>query len=279
LLGHRRASSAQPVFRRSWTQPFYPTPNSNPFSTGTSFANQDFSGYDWTSINIPVTIPSNGTVERDDSPLPEVELEFNGFSFGDGAVDATHSLSINTLSTSVSSSSISSASSVSSRHSPWLEGGSNQDHHHHSRSLSQHCSSLSIAPHDLPPLDVSSDINWSAQVTALSASSTTPLSSTSSSAAAPAENTHANSKPVSNITPNQAMFDLGLVDYEFAMDMNGGGGGIDYAGYEYGNMSIEYGGYDISTATSDMGMGLGVPADAMWNRVKLNKLDDHDYDE
>ena len=107
LLGSRRASSAQPVFRRSWTQSFYPTPNSNPFSIGNSFANQDFSGYDWTSINIPVTVPSNGTVERDDSPLPEVELEFNGFSFGDGAVDGTNSLSVNTLSTSVSSSSIS----------------------------------------------------------------------------------------------------------------------------------------------------------------------------
>ena len=63
------------------------------------------------------------------------------------------------------------------------------------------------------------------------------------------------------------MVDLGLVDYEFAMDMNGGGGGgIDYAGYEYSNMPIEYGGYDISTATgSDMGMGMGVPNDAMWN--------------
>ena len=63
------------------------------------------------------------------------------------------------------------------------------------------------------------------------------------------------------------MFDLGLVDYEFAMDMNGGGGGgggIDYAGYdEYSHI---YGVYDdISTAASEMGMGMGVPADAMWN--------------
>lgn len=121
-LGHRRASSAQPVFRRLWTLPINPT----------TFTNTDLSGFDWTTT--PMTSRTT-QIQRDESPLPDVAPElFNGFSFDDA------------LSFSLSSSA--SSASSSDRNSPpsWLDTAAP----HHSRSHSQQ--HLAIAPYDLPPL-------------------------------------------------------------------------------------------------------------------------------
>lgn len=246
VLGHRRASSAQPVFRRSWTEPFYAA-NNNVYNSDGNYAT--FSEYDWT----------NAQVQRDPSPLPDVDHAlFNGFSFDEGVPSAND----HGLSSSVSSiSSSASASSASNRNSPWLETPS----HSHTRSHSQHRSSLSIAPHDLPPLDLSPDMNWrsssdsatsSQPPTAaglLSASSTT--TSSSSTFPSPLSSTitvPVNEKSDSGVTPTLGMFDLhhgyGLGNNDTTTDMHGMGG-VDYEhGYSDMLISMEYG-------VGDMGMG------------------------
>jgi hypothetical protein len=250
-LGHRRASSAQPVMRRSWTLP------NNGFA-----GNMDFSAFDWTSKNMN----THTQVQRDESPLPDVDPElFNGFSF-DGSVPNC------VVDTSISSS-VSSTSS--DRHSPWIDIPSHG--HTHTRSHSQH---LAIAPHDLPPLDLSSsDMNWHGvtavsstqallSATSSSSSSTFPSPSLSSSTAAVSTHEIGNGKLDPGMTPTNGMFDLNL-GFEMGMDMNGGGGGMMGVDYTFaGYNDIGYGG--------DMGMQMGysMPAphgnemsvvDAMWN--------------
>ena len=249
FIGQRRASSAQPVFRRSWTLPINP-------STASTFTNTDLSGFDWTAMTEP-------QVQRDESPLPDVDPElFNGFSFDEGgvthcAVDPSSSLF------SLSSSSASSASPGSDRNSPWLETAP----HTHSRSRSQH---LAIAPHDLPPLHVS-DMNWHGaaasvsttqsllSATSSSSSSTFPSPSLSSSPASTG-----NAKPDLGVTPTNEMFELSL-GYEMSMNMNGGGGDYAYAGYNemgfgVGDLGLEMG-YVMPAAPQGNEMGM----DAMWN--------------
>ena len=243
LLGQRRASSAQPVFRRSWTMPI----------NASAFTNTDFSGFDWTAM-------TKSQVQRDESPLPDVNHElFNEFSFEGGvtqcAVDTSSLFSL-------SSSSASSTSSVSDRNSPpWLESAA------HSRSHSQH---IAIAPHDLPPLHVS-DMNWPTSVsttqsllssTSSSSSSTFPSPSISSTPAATAPN----GKPDLGMTPTNEMFELSL-GYEMGMDLNGGGGG-DYAytgyndmGFGVGDLGLEMG--YVMPAGAPQGNEMGM--DAMWN--------------
>ena len=218
-FGHRRSASAQPVIRRSWT-----LPNNN------THYNTDFSGFDWSSY-------AHTQIQRDDVPLPAVELElFNGFTFDGGVVDASLS------------SSASSASSVSDHNSPWIETAS----HGHS----QH---LAIAPHDLPPLDVSStDMNWHSGATTSGQSLLSATSSCSSSSAFPSPSlsstsasTHDNNGKVDpGMTPTNAMFDH--LNLGYGLDMNGGVGaggmGVDYT----------YAGYnDMGFGVGDMGMGMG----------------------
>ena len=92
VLPHRRASSAQPVFRRSSTI-------LNNMLAVNDYANTDFSGFDWTGMNF------NTQLVQDTCPLPHVELKFNGFSFDSAsncALDDS-SLTSNPLSSSASS--------------------------------------------------------------------------------------------------------------------------------------------------------------------------------
>ena len=256
VLGHRRASSAQPVFRRSSTL------LNNMFSVN-NYANADFSGFDWTGMNF------NTQLVQDTCPLPDVELKFDGFSFDRVSNCAVEdpSLSSNPLSSSASS------SSASNRSSPWLETPS------HTRSHSQHRSSLSIAPHDLPLLDVSSsDMNWhgapASLLSATSSSSSSAFPSPDLSSPSPNENqvVNGNAKQDLGITPTNAMFDLNLTgtgagDYSGMMSM----GVVDYTyGYNdmtYSDMGMGMVGYNMPVSGgSDMGMGVGVvEMDAMWN--------------
>ena len=252
LLGQRRASSAQPVFRRSWTLPI------NPSNTA-AFTSTDFSGYDWTTA---MTKPQ---VQRDESPLPDVDPElFNGFSFDEGGV--TH-YAVDTSTSSLfslPSSSTSSASSVSDRNSPpWLETAP----HSHSRSHSQH---LAIAPHDLPPPLHVSDMNWHGATSVPTTQSLlSATSSSSSSSAFPSPSpcstpaSTGNAKPDLGVTPTNEMFELSL-GYEMGMDLNGGGGG----GYAYTGYN------DMGFGVGDMGLEMGYGMNAqqgnemgMWNVV------------
>ena len=251
-LGHRRASSAQPVFRRSWTLPVNP-----------SAIITDFSGFDWTAMTSRTQQPQQ--VQRDESPLPDVDPElFNGFSFDEGG--ATTHCTVDTSSFSLSSSD-SSTSSASDRNSPWLETA-----HTHSRSHSQH---LAIAPHDLPPLHVS-DMNWHGATSVSTTQSLLSATSSSSSSTFPSPSMssspdpNGNAKPDLGITPTNAMFELNL-GYELGMDMSGGGSGggmgVDYSyagyndmGFGVGDLGMEMGGYVMPVPQgNDMGMG------AMWN--------------
>jgi hypothetical protein len=251
LLGQRRASSAQPVFRRSWTLPINP-----------SFTNTDFSGFDW--------IPQPQQVQRDESPLPDVDPElFNGFSFDEGhAADNNATLfSSNTLSTT----STSSASSDRNPSPPWLDNTATTPHSH-SRSHSQH---LAIAPHDLPPLHVSDNMNWHGASNSLPQSSSSLLSATSSSSSStfPSPSLLSSTPPTSDakqdlgMTPTNEMFELSL-GYDMGL------GGVDYAynGYNNNNNDMGFGGGDLglemggyAAAPQEMAMGMGM--DAMWNVV------------
>jgi hypothetical protein len=196
-------------------------------------------------------------VQRDESPLPDVDPEFfNGFSFNEGAIGTSSSSLF-----SLSSSSASSTSSVSDRNSPpWLETAP----HTHSRSHSQH---LAIAPHDLPPIHVS-DMNWHGAPTSVSTATSSSSSSTfPSPSSTPA--TNGNAKPDLGMTPTNEMFELSL-GYEMGIDMNcGGGGDYAYAGYNdmgfgVGDLGLEMGyGMPAAAAASSHGNEMGM--DAMWN--------------
>jgi len=258
ILGQRRASSAQPVFRRSWTLPINP-------SATTPFSNTDFSGFDWTAMPKP-------QVQRDDSPLPDVDPGlFNGFSFDEGGVTHTHcavdtsSSSLFSLSSSVTSSASSAASDRNSP--PWLETTAPNAH---SRSHSQH---MAIAPHDLPPLHVS-DMNWHGGATAV-ATTQSLLSATSSSSSSTFPSPSPSSTPASTgnakldvgATPTNEMFGLSL-GFEMGMDMNGGGTGgvgVDYSYAGYNDM-----GYGVGDLGMEMGYVMSAPQGnemGMWNVV------------
>jgi hypothetical protein len=254
VLGHRRASSAQPVYRRSWSY------NNNAANFGNNpFSQADFSVFDWTGV-------VGGGGRDDESPLPDVDPElFNGFSF-EGGVDHP-SLPI---SSEISSSS---ASSCSASSSPWLDGPT------HTRSHSQ----LAIAPHDLPPLDITaSDMTWHqhhqhqhhqpAQAQALlsavsSSSSSSTFPSPSLSASIPIHDCE--KRDPNMITPTNGMFELGLglgIDF---IGMEGGGAGGGEGG---GVVDYTYG-YNEMGFVGDLGMGYGhgggmgvTEMDTMWNQ-------------
>ena len=245
LLGLRRASSAQAVFGRSWALP------NNTVTDGAHFANTDFSAFDWMS--------TMNQVEKDNSPLPDADTAlFNGFSFDGGA--SNYADSNNILSSSASS------SSASARSSPWLEP--------QTRPHSQHRTPLSIAPHDLPPLEVSSsDMNWhSANVSPhilLSSTSTTPSSTFPSpcisSTPTSLTSNDTNAKVDSGVTPTDAMFNLNL-RYGLGMEM-----GTEYSygynemGFDMSNMSMGMGGYNMMPVPPTMGGDMGMAQmDTMW---------------
>ena len=251
LLGQRRASSAQPVFRRSWTLPPNPITTTS-FGTG----NNEFGGFDWTRPQ---------QVQRDESPLPDVDPElFNGFSFDHHQHPST-AVEESSLFSSLPSSTPSSTISDRNSHSPpWL--GSTAAAHTHSRSHSQQQQQhLAIAPHDLPPLHV--DMNWHPTPTNPTSSSsltttTTTSSSSSASSAFPSPspplppsttgNTGGNTKEL-EVTPTNEMFELSL-GYEMGMDIHAVSG-VDYGYTGYGDL-----GYGVvgDLGGLEMGYGMGV---------------------
>ena len=258
LLGQRRASSAQPVFRRSWTLPINPTP----FTT-----HNDFSGFDcWTRPQ---------QVQRDESPLPEVDPEFfNGFSF-DHQHQAIESTTTTTTASLFSTLPSSTPSSVSDRNSPsWLDTSTAAPLHHHqhthSRSHSQQ-QHLAIAPHDLPP-PLHVDMNWHNAGGGGNALATTQSSSASSSSSSafpspspplPASTTTTSTgigKSELEVTPTNEMFELSL-GYDMGMDMNGCGGAVvtgGVGGVEYGYTGYGDLGYGGGGGGGEMGLGLGL---------------------